>query len=64
MEMNKALGYQRNNGNRDQETGYRRADIFSKDVGGTACASMVLVCIAPVVVKGFKAIFGTIFGSK
>lgn len=64
MELNKALGYQRNNGNRDQETGYRRADIFSKDVGGTACASMVLVCIAPVVVKGFKAIFGTIFGSK
>lgn len=64
MEMNKALGYQRNNGNRDQETGYRRADIFSKDVGGKVCATMVLVCVAPVVVKGVKAIFGTIFGSK
>jgi len=64
MKINEALNYQRNNGNREQTTGYRTADNFSKRVGEPVCAALLMVCITPIVTRGIRALIGAVTGKQ
>ena len=64
MKIGEALSYQQRNGNRDQATGLRRTDGYAQKVGGPVCAALVIVCIAPLVTKGFMSLINTITGKS
>ena len=43
----------------DQNTGYKRTDSYHKRVASANLAIMFLSVIAPVIISGIKALFGT-----
>lgn len=62
MRFNEAQNFQRKNGDRDQMTGFPRADHYQSTVGKPVTAIMVIFCILPVLTNGIMAIIRTIFG--
>ena len=64
MKTNEALGQQRRINDRDNMTGYRRADTFMQRVGTVICSILVLICMVSGVIKGVSSIFGVMTGKS
>lgn len=64
MKLNEALGYQRKVNDRDNTTGFRRADTFLQRVGTVVCSVLALVCMTPGIVRGISSICSVASGNK
>ena len=64
MKSNEALGNQRKLNDRDNMTGFRRADVFMQRVGSVICSILVLICMVSGLVKGISSIAGVISGKN
>lgn len=58
MKLGDSLNLQRKNGDREQATGFRRADHFQSTVGKSVTSILVLICIVPLITNGILSIFG------
>ena len=57
-------GQQRRLNDRENMTGYRRADIFMQRVGPVICSILMLICMVPGIVKGISSIVGVFQGKS
>lgn len=57
--MNEITSQQRKLNDQNNNTGYKRTDSYHKRVASANLAIMFLSVIAPVIISGIKALFGT-----
>lgn len=64
IRTNEVQGQQRRINDRENMTGYRRADIFMQRVGTVICSILIPICMISGIVKGVDAIIGVFKGKN
>ena len=64
IRTNEVQGQQRRLNDRDNMTGYRRADTYMQRVGTIICSILMLICMISGIVKGVGSIFSVFRGKN
>ena len=64
IRTNEVQGQQRRMNDRENMTGFHRADTFMQRVGSVICSILMLICMISGIVKGISSIIGVLNGKN